>query len=58
MFVKGTKNFRVNPFNWNKEANVLFIEGPGEVGFSKGADKQYTDDAVAQIYYLAIQKFY
>lgn len=29
VFVKGTKNFRVNPFNWNKQANVLFIEGPG-----------------------------
>jgi serine carboxypeptidase-like clade 2 len=54
VFVKGTKNFRVNPFNWNKQANVLFIEGPGEVGFSKGADKLYTDDTVAQIYYLAI----
>lgn|GEM_PF-6874848 len=24
-FVKGTKSFRVNPFNWNKNANLLFI---------------------------------
>lgn len=24
-FVKGTKNFRLNPFNWNKNANLLFI---------------------------------
>ena len=58
VFVRGTKNFRVNPFNWNKEANLLFIEGPGEVGFAKGTDKPYNDDTVAQLYYLALEKFY
>lgn len=57
-FVKNTKNFRINPFNWNKHANVLFIEGPGEVGFSKGSDQPYNDDQVAKMYYQALLKFY
>lgn len=25
IFVRGSKNFRVNPFNWNKNANLLII---------------------------------
>ena len=57
-FVKGTKNFRVNPYNWNKHANLLFIEGPGEVGFSKGTDQPYNDKRVADLNLMAILKFY
>lgn len=53
-FVKGTKGFRINPFNWNKNANLLFIEGPGEVGFSQGHDRPYNDEIVAQFYYMAL----
>lgn len=36
IFSPNTTNLRVNPHNWNKEANILFIEGPAGVGFAHG----------------------
>jgi carboxypeptidase C (cathepsin A) len=38
--------FRINPQNWNKQANVLFIEGPAGVGFAtdkSGVKRNITD---------------
>jgi serine carboxypeptidase-like clade 2 len=43
IFVKNTKSFRENPYKWNKQANLLFIEGPAGVGFSTGKDSSYED---------------
>lgn len=30
----GAKNFSINPFPWNQEASVLYIEQPAGVGYS------------------------
>ncbi|CAG2179172.1 unnamed protein product, partial [Oppiella nova] len=45
---------------WNREANLLFIEGPAGVGFSYKKDGNYTtddDESVANTY-AALQVFY
>lgn len=47
IFAPYTQDFRLNPNNWNKEANVLFIEGPAGVGFStdkSGVKRNLTDE--------------
>lgn len=31
----GEMNLSANPFSWNKEAHLLFIESPSDVGYSK-----------------------
>ena len=36
IFTRNTSLFKTNNYTWNKEANVVFIESPGEVGFSMG----------------------
>ena len=59
VFVRNSSSFRHNEkYNWNKIANVLYIEGPGGVGFSLGEDANHTDESLTEDYYGAILKFY
>ncbi len=57
-FVRDTTEFRVNPFNWNKKANVLFIEGPAGVGYSFGEDTDHGDEELVIDYYISLLRFY
>lgn len=56
-----THDFRHNPNNWNKQANLLFIEGPTGVGFStdsSGTKTNITDDEYAEEMVKALYSFY
>ena len=43
--------------SWNREANLLYIESPGSVGFSIGPEKS-TDHSVAKDNLLALVQFF
>lgn len=57
-FTRNTTNFRLNPNNWNKQANVLYIEGPAGVGFTIGVDTQVNDNVTQYEYIRALLRFY
>ena len=58
VFTRNTSSFRHNPYNWNRRANVLYLEGPAGVGFSYGADNIITDNSAQQEYFRALLRFY
>lgn len=57
MFSPKDSTLKANPYAWNKNANVLYIESPGSVGFSKGP-VQADDDQTSTDNFAALQSFY
>jgi carboxypeptidase C (cathepsin A) len=57
-FVRNQDSFKHNANNWNKQANVLYIEGPAGTGFSFGASQNITDESTQNEYFRAILAFY
>jgi carboxypeptidase C (cathepsin A) len=51
-----------NPYSWNKIANIIYLESPGGVGFSKGGswleNSYYNDSTTALENKTAIENFY
>lgn len=53
------QTLKLNPYSWNKVANVLFLESPASVGFSysKSLINIHTDDSTARENHLALRSF-
>jgi len=58
----GQLNFtgQMNPYAWNKIANILFLESPAGVGYSKAnvSAEKYDDNTTMVEQYLALLEFY
>ena len=46
-FLPNNTNKVANPWSWNKQANLLYIESPGSVGFSIGS-MNHSDESVQE----------
>ena len=60
---EGDTNFTKNEYSWNKEANMIYLENPGEVGFSyidsiDSDDYEINDTISANENFNAIKHFF
>ena len=58
LFEPNTTTLKLNPNAWNKRANLLYLESPGGVGFSKGERKIYNDANTAEDNLQALLAFF
>ena len=60
IFIPYKKQPIINEYSWNKNSNVIFIESPGGVGFSKVKDNNffYDDEIQAISLNIAFQNFF
>lgn len=51
---------KLNPWPWNKKANILYLENPAGVGFSYSSDGDlnYTDHSVSVDVFTAVRDFF
>jgi serine carboxypeptidase-like clade I len=57
VFKENSIEFEENDYSWNKEANMIYLESPVGVGFSKGLYDSYNDDQTANDNLDALLKF-
>lgn len=43
VFIPGTTELKLNPYSWNNNANVLYLESPPGVGFSTSTKYSWND---------------
>jgi cathepsin A (carboxypeptidase C) len=54
---KENNTLRINPYAWNNNANLLYIDQPLGTGFSTGSQLDKTEDEIAADFYLFLQEF-
>ncbi|KAK4223800.1 Alpha/Beta hydrolase protein [Podospora fimiseda] len=57
-FVDGNPDPVINPFSWNTVANMLYIDQPGETGFSYGSNTISSTQNASTILWTFMQVFY
>lgn len=58
IFKEKSKEMYDNQYSWNKIANMIYLEAPAGVGFSKGTHEFLTDDVVASDNLKALLAFF